>query len=109
MPSSSSFGAVSAFKPRFLQDAKAREPYKNTNLGNAKVLFDDQVSTMTKGSTMTRNTSSKYNSMRINPTKAIELYGDAKEQLNRMIDGVGRKVCGYTVSPAAIPSDYLHE
>ena len=34
VPSTSSLGGSSMLKPRFLADPKAREPYKNTNLGN---------------------------------------------------------------------------
>ena len=39
-PSSSSFGASSFLKPRFLVDAKAREGKGNTNLGNLITMED---------------------------------------------------------------------
>ena len=41
VPSTSSFGGNSMLKPRFMVDPKAREPYKNTNLGNPQILIDD--------------------------------------------------------------------
>ena len=51
----------------------------------------------------------KVQSARINPQRAIQLYGDAKEQLERESNDVGRKVCGFTRSPPLVPSDYYTE
>ena len=51
----------------------------------------------------------KVQSARINPQRAIQLYGDAKEQLAREEADVGRKVCGFTRSPPLVPSDYFGE
>ena len=107
-PSTSSFGGSSFLKPRFISDPKAREAYKVTNLGNPLIRIDD-TSVFSKGSKTSRNAGSHYNSVKIASQKPIELYGDAKEQLDRESADVGRKVCGFTRTSAHVPSDYMYE
>lgn len=109
VPSTSSFGGSSFLKPRFCADPKAREALKNTNLGNQIVLNDIDTTTLrSKQSSVSRNAANKYHSMRVSPPRPIELYGDAKEQVDRE-SSVGRMVCGFTRSPASIPFDKYTE